>query len=315
MKTKIKIISILIVLTLITGCAQLTTIQTKLPGMPKQNEATIFASTQSIMTNAKNPIEDSSISDKYEFTPLIEVANLGNADSEGVVCLSGLNDQTFKDFLGCDCQDFTVYADENDGEVIQELEFGPYRINTEEPTEEIMTVTTRYTYETTGYANVCVKKDMYSQTGCQTVNIANQPKNLLTKSTSGAIKITKVTENIIPIDEETVTLSLNVEVGKATKGNIYDYMKAGYPSCRSEEKQNKIVRGTISGLPNGDITCDETELNEDGEGTLTCDAENIRLSDKSGQAVFPEGYSPEIEINLKYGYEQISSIKFNVIPE
>ncbi len=177
-----------------------------------------------------------------------------------------------------------------------------------------MTATTRYTYETTGYAKACIKRDAYSKEGCQVKDLANNPRNMLTKSTSGAIKIDKVTENIISVDEETVTVVFNIEVEKARTGDIYDPAKSGYPTCRSEEKQDKKIRGEIEGLPRGSISCTEIELNEEGKGTLTCDAENIVLTSKAGQALFPEGYEPEVTIKLKYGYEQIQSLKFNVVP-
>lgn len=306
---KAMIIILLFATLLIAGCTQL-------PGLPKKSGPSIIATTQSITVEAKNPRSDEAVSGNHEFTPIIEAFDSGDADSEGVLCISGLSEDTFRGFTGCECQDFNIYADEKDGETSQEMEFGPYSITAEEQKEELMTIATRYTYETKAQAKACMKKDVYSKTGCQLTNIANQKRDIMTGSTSGAIKVTKITENIIPIDERLVTLSFNIEVEKASTGDIYDYNKASYPTCRAEEKQSKIITGELSGLPQGNIGCTEAELNEKGTGTLVCEAENLRLFDSKGNFLFPgDSYEPDIEIKLKYGYEQISTIKFNVAPK
>ena len=305
---KATIIILLFATLLIAGCAQL-------PGLPKKSGPGIIATTQSITVEVKNPRSDEPVSGNYEFSPIIEAFNSGGADSEGVVCISGLSEDTFRGFIGCECQDFNVYADEADGETSQELEFGPYPITANEQKEELMTAATRYTYETKAQAKACIKKDVYSKTGCLVTNIANQKRDLMTGSTSGAIKITKITENIIPVDESLVTLAFNVEVEKARTGDIYDYDKAGYQTCRSEEKQSKLITGEISGLPQGGIECTEAELDEKGTGTLVCEAENLRLFDSRGNFLFSgDSYEPDIEVNIRYGYEQISTIKFSVAP-
>jgi len=149
------------------------------------------------------------ISGRYKFIPDIEVINLGHADSKGVVCLSGLNQDTFRGFLGCECQDFTTYADEEDGDISQDLSFGPYTILSEDKTEELMTVTTRYTYETTATATACINKDRNSA-GCTVTNIANQKRNIMSKSSNGAVLITSITESIIPEDKDTITITFPI---------------------------------------------------------------------------------------------------------
>lgn len=307
---------LLIILLLATGCVYVSDIQNRLPGLPQKAAPGLITTTQSITADVKSPTTDSPISARYDFTPAIEVMDVGNADAEGAVCISGLDEMTFKGFMGCECQDFTLYASEEDGDLVQQLEFGPYSIETDAEKDALMTVTTRYKYETTGTAKACIKKDVYSTAGCQTTNLAKQKVNLLTSSTSGAVKITKVTESILPVDDELVTLVFEIEVEKASKGELYDPDKAGYPTCRTEEDQGKKITGEISGLPEGNAVCDEAELDEDGEGLMTCEAQNIRLFDSSGRFLFSEdSYEPEIEIKLKYGYEQIQSIKFQVEPK
>ena len=309
-----RIIPLLLVLILISGCAQVTTMRNNLPGLPqKSSETSMFATAQSMATTVHEPKADATVSGRYKFIPDIEVINLGHADSKGVVCLSGLNQDTFRGFLGCECQDFTTYADEEDGDISQDLSFGPYTILSEDKTEELMTVTTRYTYETTATATACINKDRNSA-GCTVTNIANQKRNIMSKSSNGAVLITSITESIIPEDKDTITITFDIELSKANKGEVYDYSKAGYPSCRSEEKQNKKIRGSIEGMPNGKISCTETELDEDGKGTITCEARNIMLTDNKGESIFPNGYEPEITANIKYGYEQIQSIKFSTTP-
>lgn len=309
-----RIILLLLALILITGCAQFTMVSSKLPGLPQKAEPGLITATQSVTTEVKNPREDETVSSRYELAPVAIVTDMGHADSEGAVCIQ-ISEDTFKGSFGCECQDFAIYAYEEDGEVQQQLEFGPYGIQAEEEKEELMTATTRYTYETTGTAKACIKKDIYDAGGCQLENIGGGKKNLLASCSNGAIKITKVTEDIKPVDDETVTLVFNAEVEKAKEGDIYDYDKAGYPSCRAEERQNKQIRGELKGLPGGDVRCKETEL-EEGEGTVVCEAKNIRLFDTKGNFLFPgDSYEPEIEINLKYGYEQIQSMKFVVVPE
>lgn len=309
------IIILLTILMLATGCVYVSDVKARLPGLPQKAVPGLITTTQSITVDIKNPTTDKPISAKYDFMPAIEVMDVGNADAEGVVCISGLDELTFKGFIGCECQDFTLYASEEDGELVQQLEFGPYSIETDAEKDALMTVTTRYKYETTGTAKACIKKDVYSVAGCQTTNLAKQKANLLTSSTSGAVKITKVTENILHVDDELVTLVFEIEVEKASKGELYNPDKAGYPTCRTEEDQDKKITGEINGLPEGNVICEDAELDEDGEGVITCEAQNVRLFDSSGRFLFSEdSYEPEIEIKLKYGYEQIQSAAFKVTP-
>ncbi len=301
---KLPIIALLAILLMISGCSQL-------PGLPKSKGQSIIATTQSVITDIKNPAPNSEAPSNHEFTPAIDVANMGDSDAEGVVCISGLDEGLFSGFTGCECQDFKIYADDKDGDTTQELEFGPYRIRTEDTQEAVMTAITRYSYKTTGTAKACIKKDLYSKTGCQTDDITKRKRNMLARSSSGAVLIDKVTETIIPVDKETVTLSFSIEVEKASEGDIYDSSKTIYPSCREEGKLNKEITGSIEGLPEGSVTCSSAELDEKGQGTLTCEAGNIRLTDSSGNFIFPgNNYEPEISIEINYGYEQKQSVKF-----
>ncbi len=303
------IILLIIVILFTAGCTQINS----LPGLPTKSEQPLIATSQSVTIEVKTPRTDEPVNGNYEFSPIIEVYDSGNADSEGVVCISGMSPETFRGFEGCECQDFRIYAKEDDGELSQEVQFGPYKVLAEAPKDELMTVTTRYIYETRAVAKACIKKDPYSKTGCQIMNLANQRKNILTSSTSGAVKIVKVTENIVPEDRDTVTLVFNVDVEKASTGNLYDESKADYPTCRSEEKQSKRISGEISGLPQGNIQCKEAELNEKNVGTLECEASGIRLIDSRGNTL-TEDYEPEISIKINYGYEQVDTIKFSVTP-
>lgn len=307
---KLIIISLL-ALILTTGCVQVTS---KLPGLPKKAEPGLIATTQSVLVDIKGPKADETIQERYDLAPAVEVTDSGDADAEGVVCISGLDERDFKGFLGCECQDFSIYASDEDGEVTQLIEFGPYPIDADSEKESLMTATTRYKYETTGTAKACIKKDLYSRTGCQT-SIGGREMNLLTRSTSGAVKITGITEKIIAEEEDSVTLVFDIDMEKASKGSLYDPDRAGYPSCRTEEQETGKISAKINGLPQANADCSETELDEDGEGTITCEARGIRLFDRAGRFLFSgDSYEPEIEVKLKYGYEQISSVKFSIAP-
>jgi hypothetical protein len=101
-----KIILLLMVLMLISGCA----IIQKLPGLPTPKDkgsSIIFGGSDSVDTDIAYPAEGGKIFEQYSFTPVVKLTNSGDYKKpQGQVCLSGLDSSVFKGFTGCDCQQF-----------------------------------------------------------------------------------------------------------------------------------------------------------------------------------------------------------------
>lgn len=315
MMKKIIIIIAILALLLFSGCATLSKI--KLPGMPgtvTEGRKDFIGGIKGIEAEIINPREGGKVyaTQQQRFQVAVEISNEGESKAEGTTCISGLNEKFFPGFSGCDCQDFMLEGKRKDGEQEEEKEiltFEGGKIQTEGLTEDPIPVTARtiYEYKTFGIIKACVKKDDYSE-DCKIT-----PETNIRKSVSSApVSIEKVTQNIIPVTDETIELRFNIEIKNIGKGDVYS-LEEDKTQCRTLDLKRKI-NVKMANAP-GQAICDPVEMRttskagiigtEKDEAIAHCTVKNVRLPRRS--------YESEITVILEYAYETIDSNQFEVV--
>lgn len=299
--------AILILSVLIAGCSTIEKGISKLPKLPgvgEEETSSMFGGKGTITASILNPKDSSSVYSSYPLKPLVRIANMGGSESEGQVCISGLDSETFSGFSGCDCQTFQQNKIENAFEPI-DLEFGPYSIRGETGSREYsITSITRYRYSTQIRTSICIVKDIYETENCN----AN-----VIEATSGPLRISSVEEEIIPVQDNVVNIIFRIKASKDSEGSIWNYDKV-YEQCvpsSPEREQDRKIKAQVKQFPvQGMIACSDAALNEDDEIDIVCEAKDVRLFDSSGNYLFGEDYRPEAIFELEYGFEARQSAKF-----
>ncbi|MCG2718571.1 MAG: hypothetical protein L6408_07045, partial [Nanoarchaeota archaeon] len=256
--------------------------------------------TPEIMT----PIEDGKVYSTQPFQIAVKVTNEGESQSDGSVCISGLNPKYFSGMANCECDSFSL---EGKRRIEDEQLEGEEEILTFEGGEVMsgdlknfaVSATTRYDYKTYGILQTCIKKEAYSKEGCQ----ITPTKNIVKSASSGPVTISKVTQEIIPSDSETVTLILSIDIKNAAKGDVFD-LEDNKEECKaSQEGTQPSINVRLINAPGRGI-CDPVKL-RDGEATARCMVDSVEASDES--------YESEITVELEYAYEIIDSNRFEVV--
>jgi len=299
---KIIIIS-LILLLFIAGC-KFSDIKEKVPvKTTTKGKADFVGGTKGTEVQIVSPVKDGKAYVNQPFQIAIKVSNEGETETEGTICVSGLNPKYFLGFTGCDCQDFALEGQTKlEGETIE----GEDEILTFEGGEVVagdlkkftVTSTTRYDYKTYGIIKACVKKEAYSDEGCQ----ISPTTNVVKSASSAPITISKITEEIIPQSDDSINMIFNIEISNSGRGDIFS-LDASKSECEASEDDEKIIELRLINAP-GRAICDPVKLRED-EAIARCTVTDVE--------VFEESYEPEITLELEYAYEIIDSNKFEVV--
>lgn len=310
-----KTIIVLIIISIaLGGC--LPSIQNalrNLPGLPSTTgENLILGGSGGIKVEVISPGEDEPLNGDYPLAPKMKVINEGNSDSEGTLCIFGLDGSVFPSFSGCECESYDVVVlddeDENYKEAI--VEFPTYGISKGQAKGNLgMTISNKYKYTTRGKFEACIKKDPYSSKGCQ-VKSGTRSVNLLKSTTSGPVGITKVTEELTDQDE-IADLVFTVEVDNKAGGNILKIGDYNSRQCSPEEGVEPEFEVRLINVPDeGEVMCGVGKFDEKGKGRISCEA-SISLFDSSSNYLY-EKYLPEIEVEVTYTFEGIQSTQFTV---
>jgi len=296
-----KIILILIILVLISGCVKIPKL--KLPGSSQTTtgKSDFIGGTKGIEAGILSPIEGGKIYSTQPLNVVVGVTNEGESESEGTTCISGLNKKYFPGFWGCECQDFTlegrrlIEGERLEGEE-EQLTFEIGTINPEGLEGSTVTSKTRYDYKTYGIIKACVKKDAYSEEGCKITG-----KNMIKSASSAPVGIVEVTEDIISETEETAKIIFNIKLKNSGKGKLYS-LDEDKDQCETPVDLKKNINLRLINAP-GRSHCNTVELKKD-EATAQCTITNVK--------VLGESYEPEITVELEYSYETIDSNIFEV---
>lgn len=307
-----KVIFLIIVTAAISGCMpSLQDAIKNLPGFPSTSSY-IPGGSAGVSMEIISPSEDETVSSDYPFEPKVRITNEGGADTEGSICIFGLDEEAFSGFSGCECEDYEIVVTEEGAESDREkvILFPSYSIQKfEDITNGEMTISNKYKYKTKGTFEACIKKDPFSKKGCQ-IKSGSRSENLVKSTTSGPLSIEKVTESI-NVEENTADVTFTVEAEKKGKGNLLGLDDFNVHTCERKEGLKPEFEVRLLNVPDiGSINCGTGTMDEEGKGHVSCNAE-ISLTDKSGSYLY-ENYNPTIEIEVTYTFEEIATTAFTI---
>lgn len=292
-----KPIYLLFLFVLITGCAKGIDIeQTFFPAEGQEGSTDGY-----IVQEIVFPKEDAKLQKDFPFNPTIRITNTGPFESDGQVCISGLDSTAFRGFTGCECNIFRSIKEEKTF-LPEDVTFGPYSILQEEPKEYTMTSIARYKYKSTAKVEMCIKQNAVEMASCN---------SRLISTNDGPLKIISVDQVSSPLSDTEAAISFKIDVAKQAEGDVWD-LSSVQERCRPEREVRRNVRARIKNLPfrsNGN--CGEVKFDKD-EATFNCNIGEVQLVELSGRSQFGESYNPEIEVELEYAFETRASNKFSV---
>jgi len=315
-----RIILLVLVLVFISGCT-LGEIRSKLPFMPSSTVTVrdgFIGGDKGIKSEIISPSKNGVA---YLNQPLrvdVSVINEGESESEGTVCIWGLNRNYFTGFSGCECMDFSSLREVrmrdkeklDGGKEVVTFDVGDIGEGESELNEFVVTARTRYEYKTFGLIKPCIKKDLYSEEGCD----FSESKNILKSVSSAPLKITEVTHNKVSSTDSTLDLRVDIKMKNSGNGNVYE-LNRGMDSCEIDPDLKMKVDVSLLNSP-ASFTCNSAEIRKDSsdnllglgedEGIASCTIRDIELAD--------EGYEiDDLIVQLEYVYETITTNGFQVI--
>lgn len=287
MKNLILILAVLVVL---SGCQY--TPQTIFNQIGNEEQTSGY-----VMQEIVLPKEGSKLQSGSSLSPVIRLTNSGYFETNGQVCISGLESQAFRGFSGCECNVFSMKKEEKTF-IPEEVNFGPYTILSEEPNDYTLTSITRYKYKSIANVKLCIKENAYDMASCGSELVSTK---------DGPLEIVSVEQESTPLSEDSAEISLSIDIAKQAEGDVWDF-NAVQEMCRPQREIRRNVRVKINNLPfSANSNCGEIPVDTD-ETNIKCNLGEIRLKGAS----FGKEYYPEIEIEMDYAFETRNSNKFSV---
>lgn len=306
-----KILILLITVFFITGCSILPSSSTS-KETPEESQNKFISGTEGISfeilyPSSKLPIvSDSSAT----FSPQVVVSNKGESYSEGEICVSGLDQNIFQGFSGCECSSYSLEGvrrglDDNvfPGQEVQQT-FSEYKINKELITTDVnkyaMSFFNTFSFKTKAYIDLCIpSKGLTTQSSC-----SKSPKK---DSSAAPIKLGSVEVNSRKLSEDEAEINLYLIIENKGSGQL-----ASSPTQGCLDKgDTKTITINLDTNGIGTVTCNDIELktqkdmedfNSDG-GDIHCKIQGVKLADE---------FTKTINIELDYYYQTTSSINFEI---
>ena len=301
-----KILILMLIGILLVGCETSTTVdeETLIGTCPPDYNT----GSQALDISITYPGEDSNVYSRYPFIPQINIYDVGEIGSDGIVLLSGLDEEVFSGLGGCHSLDFYITQEDSHSDYFKEtkVEFPQSSVNAEENYEETLTVTTRYDYSNYGIFELCLTDDPAAETECN----ADSKKNKLSKSSAGPLQVNSITQEIIPVGGDTISVVLNIKADVSLSNNqqLMPIEDLTSTDCLyiNEDLTIKIDADVI--LFGERYYCDYLEFEYgENDAELQCSIENIDLRSLVGGHKEQSGW-----VEIKYGIEEKQSVKFNV---
>jgi len=302
-----KLILILIIFLFVSGCNFETSEEEEIVGCPLNfNCAT---GNEGVSIEIKDPPGDMDEEDRIiflgeRFKPWFRITDLGESDVEGEICITGLSSDTFQNFGGCDCQDYTIIVQGDDAyfENKQDLEFPGYSV-IRGGVESTMTYINRYDYHTYGVVEVCLKENPKDDdSGCD----PNSDLKLI--SSNAPLKVSEISQRLTESGTGAINLRLDYSVEDNSDGNIAPYGSLWSGECVYSGMEDPYVEVTFV-LFGEEYGCGTIHI-EDGEGSDSCTINDIQTSNDQG-LIFTEDYY-DAYLDFEYVWESRDSIKFLV---
>ncbi len=272
----------------------------KLPGLPKGGK--ISVSGGDVDFYILFPKNREKINKEYEFRPAVRIENTGDIDTEGTLCIFGLDGETFYGFRDCECVPFEISTNPNSPNYREEtIEFGPFSISPDASGAYTLTFSARYSYKTTGEFKPCIKKELNGPE-------CRQEGNLLKTSSKAPIEIVQITETLMP-EKNFADVVFHIKLKKSKDGNILGLESFREYGCILQEYEEE-VEVILKDVPDyGEFYCGRAVF-KDGEAEVDCNMK-FNLFDESGAYLY-KNYQPKIKIEVSYSFEKIKSSTFTV---
>jgi hypothetical protein len=270
-----------------------------------------------IVTNILAPAEKATVFENERLYPSVYLEDAGQADADGIVCLTGLDDEVFDLYSSCTCTgNFDISINDEDAINFegQKIEFESVLAKPEESIEQTLSVVTRYIYTTYGIIDICLTGDPGEDSDCKGyLTEGDHAATILKTSSSGPLTISKVSETLSKVGADAVTMRLEVTakidsdpaMQLITSEDVYS------DGCSTLPESKGITAETSLIMDNRRYDCTNLvfEIGEN-EATTTCKVENIPTSDLIGGKVSKIKEDSWIEVN--YAWEERQTVKFNV---
>ena len=288
------VISVILAVLIISGCASLPRLPTNLPSFQNfgQKEKQIIESRGlSISFKEGQPPLDEIYAGK-SFKISLDVVNNDPTDISGAISLSDTPSDEYSSLKGKDQQSFALQpAELSENKLIpskETLTFGPFQYDESKVfvgmlTNFIVELTTNH--KTSITSQVCIKSSS-QESRCQNketlTNLGNQAKY-------SPVTVTKIEKNVIPQEEGLLNLNLKIYVKNTGKGKV-----------DNEDESISNFKVSMQGSANLDCTKTNKISLKDGEKVIICNAD-ITLTDE----VFRQDV---LEIYYEYPYKIIETL-------
>jgi hypothetical protein len=301
-----KIILTLLFLLFIVACQPQTVEET--PGACPPD---CSSGSEALQTDIILPTPNGNVYANEQFAPYFYVRNLGEANSDGTILVTGLDRSVFSSYTGCYPIEFTTVVDDPDDPFFKEAIFDSLPkadVNTEANLEQIMTAYTRYTYTTFATMSSCITTNIVDEPDCSTSPTTNR----LDTSSSGPLTVTTITQELSSPGSGAVTLRLRVNAkidAQATQRVINTDLVSSSECVISTEGLDIVKAKTSLVILGREYSCGDLAFEGGkGEATTTCIVENIDTNILVGGQKEKDGY-----LKIDYGFQDIQSVPFNVV--
>ncbi len=226
---------------------------------------------------------------------------------DGLVCITGLDGETFSGLGGCNCESFYITIDDSDDANFERttVDFPSAYINPQASGTQHITFYTRYSYTSYAPFTLCLTGDPYNEESCSVDG------NKVTSSSSGPLQVSSITEEITTEGGNAITLRLHVQadLNSQNTAQMIELNEVSEDTClllNTDEKTQGDISVILFGesYDCGKITFDQGEE----EAEVTCKIKNIDTQGFIGGENDFDGW-----VRIDYGYQEIQSVSFDVV--
>ena len=298
---------LLVLVLVVAGCV---TQEDAVEQLPTTCPPVCGGGTGGVETVINYPSEGSNVYAAERFAPSFYLADVGESNAEGLVCVTGLDGDIFSGLGGCNCQDFYIVLDEPDDPNFEEtyITYQSASVDSGRTLDQSMTVYTRYLYSTFGVFELCLTGDPFAEEECSTTG------EKLQGSSGGPVQVTSVTEELTKVGSNAVTVRVVVEAQVAADANeklieLEDTTNIDCVLPTDEDARTKVNMDIV--LLGARHECSPLFFREgEDTATSTCKIENLDTQLFIGGEKEYQGY-----VEIQYGFQNIQSVGFTVVSE
>ncbi len=293
------------ILLLLSACSQQTTEEDTPTSCPPD----CAGGSTGVVTTINAPSDGGSVYVGDRLVASATLDDLGESSVEdGVVCITGLDGETFSGLGGCNCENFYITLDDpHDSNFEQTMvNFDSALVPSDASGNQHLTFYTRYRYTAYGPMTLCLTGDPYQETECAVEG------DKLTSSSSGPVQIASVEEILSTEGSNAINVRLKITANAPTQatGQLVDLDYTSEPSCVLPT--DITITGKVYVILFGEAQDCGTITFEQGEdtATTTCKLDSLTTDRFIGGQKEYDGW-----VRIDYGYQEIQSVAFTIVSE